>query len=911
MEQYPSSWLTTIMGAQVFHCILRKLRGSLSYALPLLCLPLLLLAGTRTALADDATIQTVSIGAIIDESTRIGKEHKVAMNIAVAKFNSVSNDLKLLLRFANSSRDPFQSASSAVELAKENEAQAIIGMETWQEAALVAQVGNLYRLPVLSLATAPATQPSAQERWPYLVQMARSYSDQLSSISAIVRYYHWPKVIAVYEDDGYAGMTSMLNLLSQYLQQIGSEVEYRVALPPLDSMADPKGVVLDQLVKVLSRESRVFIVLQTSAPLAVHLFREAKNMGLIGRDEVWITTESISSILDSVNSTVISSMQGVIGIKTYYPETSKEFQNFYYSFWTEFRAEFPEELNSQPGIYAIRAYDAIKTVVTALKQVKNKTVSSENLLQSIQSTKFSGLTGEISFEEGEPSGDARVYTVINVVGKSYKELSFWSSQLGFFESVAENGGRSANIGISAALFPGLVNWPGDVKDVPRGWGMPTNAKPLKIGVPGRTSFEKFVKVETTGDPPQTTYSGYCIDLFLEVMKVLEESYTFAYEFEAFYGTYDELVDCVYNKTFDAVVGDVTISANRSEHVEFTQPYAKSGLGIIVPFKSKEYRKAWLFAKPFTWSLWLISAGMLLCTIITVWVLEKGSNPGFRDSPKDQNQILAAMWFILSSIFLTQKEKIHSNYTRVVVIVWLFVVFVLTQSYTANLTSMLTVPLLEPKIKDIAWLKENNKLVGCDGDSFIWDYLINVLGFETANIMNVSSQFNYPDLLNKGNISAAFLELPYERVFLNQYCNSFTQINQFYRFEGLGFVFQKGSPLAADVSKAILQLSEKGVLTALEQKWFAPSPECLSSSTNSDVEPLDIGGFWFLYLLSGVISTICFLVFLIRLIKNYKEANRTPTIRMKKSIKDKLIRFWKYFEEVDTAQPDVAGLADAR
>jgi hypothetical protein len=56
-----------------------------------------------------------------------------------------------------------------------------------------------------------------------------------------------------------------------------------------------------------------------------------------------------------------------------------------------------------------------------------------------------------------------------------------------------------------------VIWPGNLQHCPpKGWEMPTNAKPLKIGVPGRTTFEKFVKVEYGETSNQNKYDGFCI-----------------------------------------------------------------------------------------------------------------------------------------------------------------------------------------------------------------------------------------------------------------------------------------------------------------------------------------------------------------------------------------------------------------
>ncbi|GMH30365.1 hypothetical protein Nepgr_032208 [Nepenthes gracilis] len=837
--------------------------------------------------ADGNGVAAVSIGAIIDGNTRIGKEQTIAMRIQVENFNKKSNDLKLSLHIRNYSSEPLQAVSAALELVKEKKMRAIVGMERWQEAALVAQVGSQHQLPVLSLAAAPNRLQWTPQRWPSLIQMATNYSQQLLCISSLVKHYNWRRVIAVYEDDGYAGTYEILNLLSEYLQDVGSEIEYRLALPPVASMPNPNQMVLDELVKLLSTQSRVFIVLQSSLPLAIYLFREAKSMGLIGRDTAWIVTDSISSLLDSVNSTVISSMEGVLGVKTHYSETGREFNDFYFQFWEEYRAEFPQELYPQPSIHAARAYDAVTAITKAMEQLGNDNIiSSSELLQGILSSNFQGLSGEISFEGGELSRGG-VLRVINVVGKRYKELDFWSPENGFFERLGEESGRRE----------GMVNWPGDVKDVPRGWAMPVNATPLKIGVPGAALFDRSVKVEKGEDPNNgTEFSGFSIDVFTEVVKILEESYAFSWEFVAFYGSYDDLVNCVYNKTFDAVVGDVTILANRSKHVDFTQPYAKTGMSMIVPFKSKDSQKAWLFMKPFTPRLWLATGAVLLFTAFVVWLLELRTDDHGPESGRGQwkNRLSAVVWFIFCSLFLTHQERIQNNYSRIVVVVWLCVVFVLIQSYTASLTSMLTVPLLKPKIIDVNWLIENNKIVGCDGASFVRSYLTNVVGFKTKNILSVNSQYYFPDYLSNGTIDAAFLELPFERFFLSEYCKTFTDAKQSYRFGGLGFVFQKGSPLVADVSKAILILSENGVLQDLENNWFSFPSECTSSSGN-DVESLSVQGFIVLFLFFAVTSAICFLLFLARLLNGY-DIERGFTFR------EKLVRLWRYFDRSE----DVSG-----
>ncbi|KAF9618733.1 hypothetical protein IFM89_002428 [Coptis chinensis] len=132
------------------------------------------------------------------------------------------------------------------------------------------------------------------------------------------------------------------------------------------------------------------------------------------------------------------------------------------------------------------------------------------------------------------------------------------------------------------------------------------------------------------------------------------------------------------------------------------------------------------------------------------------------------------------------EDLRNNFTRVVMVVWLFVVFVVTASYTASLTSMLTVQRLEPTITDIETLKRSNSPVGCELNSFVGKYVEHVLGFYPNNIIDVRSEFEYLDKFKSEKIKAALLELPYERVFISRYGKAYQVTDGAHRFGGLGF-----------------------------------------------------------------------------------------------------------------------------
>ncbi|MBA0811993.1 hypothetical protein Gohar_025992, partial [Gossypium harknessii] len=102
----------------------------------------------------------------------------------------------------------------------------------------------------------------------------------------------------------------------------------------------------------------------------------------------------------------------------------------------------------------------------------------------------------------------------------------------------------------------------------------------------------------------------------------------------------------------------------------------------------------------------------------------------------------------------------------------------------------------------------------------------------------------------------------------------------------------------DFSRAILKLSEDGTLISLEQKWFAPSPECSADVTEeSKTNSLSIHSFWGLFLISVATSTVCLLLFLAYSLKRYwhhEEENNTGIMSLvDESVWNKAMRVAKY------------------
>ena len=109
------------------------------------------------------------------------------------------------------------------------------------------------------------------------------------------------------------------------------------------------------------------------------------------------------------------------------------------------------------------------------------------------------------------------------------------------------------------------------------------------------------------------------------------------------------------------MGDLTVTASRSEHVDFTVPYTESGVAILVPIRANEGKNAWIFMKPLTTGLWLTIGTFFVYTGFVVWVLEHRVNKAFQGPPNQQVGMI--FWFSFSTlVFAHSKPRILDTYS---------------------------------------------------------------------------------------------------------------------------------------------------------------------------------------------------------------------------------------------------------
>nr|XP_023898716.1 glutamate receptor 3.2-like [Quercus suber]XP_023898717.1 glutamate receptor 3.2-like [Quercus suber] len=814
----------------------------------------------------------VNVGAMFTFSTINGKVSRIAMKAAEDDINSdpsILGGTKLSILMHDPNFSGFLGIIGALKY-METDTVAIIGPQNSVMAHVLSHLANELHVPLLSFTALDPTLSPLQ--YPYFVQTAPNDEFQMTAIADMISYFRWGEIVAVYSDDDQS--RNGISALGDKLADRRCKITYKAALPP-----DPTATqsdVKDQLVKVQMMEARV-IVLHTFSKTGLLVFEEAQNLGMMDRGYVWITSTWLSTVLDSVSplpSKTALSIQGVLTLRPHTPNSTRK---------SAFMSRWQKLSNNSIGFnpYGLYAYDTVWMIARAVDLLLDQqgTISFSNdsylnhmgngtlnlsalsifdggkqLLDNILRTNMRGLTGPIQFSP-DRSPFHPSYDILNVIETGHRQIGYWSNYSGLSVVTPETlYTRPPNRSRSSQQLDGVV-WPGGTTEKPRGWVFANNGRQLRIGVPNRVSYQDFVSRSQVNGTD--TVEGYCIDVFLAAIKLLP--YAVPHRFILFGDghknpSYSELVNMITTNVFDAVVGDIAIVTNRTKTVDFTQPYIESGLVVVAPVR-KSNSSAWAFLRPFTPFMWAVTAAFFLIIGTVVWILEHRINDEFRGPPR--KQIATILWFSFSTMFFAHRENTVSTLGRVVIIIWLFVVLIINSSYTASLTSILTVQQLSSPITGIDSLVTSNERIGFQVGSFAENYLMEELNIPKSRLVALGSPEEYAVALENRTVAAVVDEQPYIELFLSDHCK-FKIRGQEFTKSGWGFAFPRDSPLALDLSTAILTLSENGELQRIHDKWLSRK-SCGSEATTIESDELQLESFWGLFLICGA---ACFLALLI-------------------------------------------------
>ncbi|KAF7841097.1 glutamate receptor 3.2-like [Senna tora] len=696
----------------------------------------------------------VKIGAIFTLKTINGKVSKIAIKAAEEDVNSdprILGGRKLSITMHDSNFSGFLGFIGALKFLGSGSV-AIIGPQNSVMAHVLSHLANELHVPLLSFTALDPTLSPLQ--YPYFVQTAPNDQFQMTAVADMINYFGWREIIAVFSDDDQS--RNGINVLGDKLAERRCKISYKAILPP-DPTASQSNITT-QLTMVQSMEARV-IVLHTYSKTGRLVFDVAQKLRMMGEGYVWIATSWLSTVLDStpLPLDVSYSIKGVVTLRPHTPQSKRK---------QDFMSRWNHMSNRSIGLnpYGLYAYDSVWMIAFALKS-------------------FFDQNGPIQFgSDRSPLHPS--YDILNVITGGYRKIGYWSNYSGLSVVTPEKlYTKAANRSISNQHLSRVI-WPGGTTEKPRGWVFPNNGRQLRIGVPNRVSYQNIVS-QINGT---NTIQGYCIDVFLAAIKLLP--YAVPYRFVLFGDghknpSYYDLVNMITSDVFDAAVGDITIVTDRTKMADFTQPYIESGLVVVAKVKTLK-SSAWAFLRPFTPIMWGVTAVFFLIVGAVVWILEHRTNDEFRGPPR--KQIVTILWFSLSTMFFAHRENTVSALGRIVLVIWLFVVLVINSSYTASLTSILTVQQLSSPITGIDTLITSNEPIGFQQGSFAENYLIQELNIPKHRLVPLGSPIEYAIALEKGTVAAVVDERPYVELFLSESDNcKFSIRGQEFTKSGWGFV----------------------------------------------------------------------------------------------------------------------------
>lgn len=216
-----------------------------------------------------------------------------------------------------------------------------------------------------------------------------------------------------------------------------------------------------------------------------------------------------------------------------------------------------------------------------------------------------------------------------------------------------------------------------------------------------TTAEAPLRVAVRVSPPFVTkaaagnYEGLTIALWEHIAAT--NGYTYDYiDVEL-----EQLISGVAAKDYDIGLGAVSVTAERERLIDFTLPFYNAGLGIVVP--ASEEASWWTLMKAFV-SFEFLTVMLALISILLlagwlVWLAERRQNPE-EFSQTSMRGIGSGFWWAavtMTTVGYGDKSP-RTTMGRVVGLVWMFTSVIIISSFTASITSALTVNKLASKVQ---------------------------------------------------------------------------------------------------------------------------------------------------------------------------------------------------------------------
>ncbi|KAK8488925.1 hypothetical protein V6N11_021201 [Hibiscus sabdariffa] len=596
-----------------------------------------------------------------------------------------------------------------------------------------------------------------------------------------------------------------ISVLGDALAKKRAKISYKAAFSP----QDPISKINDLLAEVNLMESRVFVV-HVNPDSGLNVFSAAKTLNMMSGGYVWIATDWLPSYLDSrvaIDSDTMNLLQGVVALRRYTPDT--DLKKRFVSRWNNLK--YKE--NSGPGgfnSYALYAYDSVWLAAHALKGFLNE-------------------DGNVSFSADPKLSDTNASTL------NLSSLRVFNGGQQLLQTLLQTNFTGLSGQVQFDQQRDLVHPAFDVLNI-------DGTEARRIGYWSNHSHLSVVPPENLYTKPPNISSGS-------------------------------------QNLYNAIWPGKTLEPPRG----WVFPNNGQPLRIAVPnrvgykeFASKDNSPRGV--KGYCIDVFEAAIKLLPYAVPRTYMLfgDGTRNPSYNDLVYQvfQNKYDAAVGDVT---IVTNRTKIV-DFTQPYMESGLVVVAPIKELITIFWFSFSTMffshreNTLTSGIQGIDSLISSSELIGVQDGSFAYNYLVDELNIARSRIVQLKNPEAYLKALNlgpkAGGVAAIVDELPYIELFLSSTKCLYRTVGQEFTKSGWGFAFQRDSPLAVDLSTAILQLSENGDLQNIRNKWLKYR-ECSILANQEEENQLDLSSFWGLFLICGIACVLALTFFCYGVFAQYR------------------------------------------
>jgi polar amino acid transport system substrate-binding protein len=323
------------------------------------------------------------------------------------------------------------------------------------------------------------------------------------------------------------------------------------------------------------------------------------------------------------------------------------------------------------------------------------------------------------------------------------------------------------------------------------------------------TLDPFVMRTSAGE-----LTGFSIDLWNEVVQRLDWTNDYIET-----GNVRGQLNTVAEGRADVAVGAISLTADREQLFDFTQPTLDAGLQIIVPVHDTRpsvpglggYLDLLLSRTMLVW----LSAAVVVSVVPAhiFWLVERRSAKPVVSRAYFPGIFQSFGWGI-GSLVGKNSTSATKTITQALAILWGFAAIVFVSFYSASLSATLTVAKLDAKITGPADLYEKSVATVADTTAAAF---LRGMGIDATETETIEESYH---LLREEGYEAVVFDAPVLRYYVAHRGEGVAVMaGPVFQEEDQGFVLDINSPLRKPINQTLFRMREDGTYNVIKEKWF--------------------------------------------------------------------------------------------